>query len=59
VGIADAVSTAFELAVVVGSLLLLRGLEMQRSWEMRFVRPVVAIAAIAITTLALAGVAGL
>ena len=59
VGIADVVSTAFELAVVVGTLLLLRGLELRRSWEMRFVRPVVAIAAIAITTLALAGLAGL
>jgi hypothetical protein len=59
VGIADAVSTAFELAVAVGTLLLLRGLELRRSWEMRFVRPVVAIAAIAITTLALAGLAGL
>ena len=59
VGIADVVSTAFELAVVVGSLLLLRGLELRRSWEIRFVRPVIAIAAIAITTVALAGLAGL
>jgi hypothetical protein len=59
VGIADAVSTAFELAVVVGALLLLRGLELRRSWEMRFVRLGVAIATIAITTLALAGLAGL
>ena len=59
VGIADAVSTAFELAVVVGTLLLLRGLEPRRSWEVRFVRPAVAFAAIAITTLALAGLAGL
>jgi hypothetical protein len=59
VGIADVVSTAFELAVVVGTLLLLRGLELRRSWEVKFVRPAVAIAAIAITTLALAGLAGL
>jgi hypothetical protein len=59
VGIADAVSTAFELAIVVGTLLLVRGLEPRRSWEMRFLRPVVAIAAIVITTLALAGLAGL
>ena len=59
VGIADAASTAFELAVVVGTLLLLRGLEARRSWEVRFVRPAVAFAAIAITTLALAGLAGL
>jgi hypothetical protein len=59
VGIADVVSTAFEVAVVVGTLLLLRGLELRRSLEMRFVRPVVAIASIAITTLALAGLAGL
>jgi hypothetical protein len=56
VGIADAVSTAFELTVVVGALLLLRGLELRRSWEMR---SVVAIAASVITTLALAGLAGL
>jgi hypothetical protein len=59
VGIADAVSTAFELAIVVGTLLLVRGLELRRSWEMRFLRPVVAIAATVITTLALAGLAGL
>jgi hypothetical protein len=59
VSVADAVSTAFELAVVVGTLLLLRGLDLRRSWEMRFVRPAVAIAAIVITTLALAGLAGL
>jgi hypothetical protein len=59
VGIADAVSTAFELAVVVGALLLLGGLELRRSWEVRFVRPAVACAAIAITTLALAGLSGL
>jgi hypothetical protein len=59
VGIADAVSTAFELAVMVGTLLLLRGLEPRRSWEVRFVRPAVAFAAIATTTLALAGLAGL
>jgi hypothetical protein len=59
VGIADAVSTAFELAVMVGTLLLLRGLEPRRSWEVRFVRPAVAFAAIATTALALAGLAGL
>ena len=59
VGIADVVSTAFEVAVVAGTFLLLRGLELRRSWEMRFVRPVLAIAALAITTLALAGLAGL
>jgi hypothetical protein len=59
VGIADVASTAFELGVVAGTLLLLRGVELRRSWEMRFVRPVVAIMAIAITTLALAGLAGL
>ena len=59
VGLADAVSTAFELTVVVGALLLLRPLELRRSWEMRSVRLVVAIAAIVITTLALAGLAGL
>jgi hypothetical protein len=59
VGIADVVSTAFEVAVVAGTLLLLRGVELRRSWEMRFVRPVLAIGAFAITTLALAGLAGL
>jgi hypothetical protein len=59
VGIADVVSTAFELAVVVGTLLLLRGHALRRSWEMRFARPVVALATIAFTTLALAGLAGL
>lgn len=59
VGIPDVVSTAFELAVMVGTLLLLRGLELPRSWEVRLVRRVIAIAAIAITTLALAGLAGL
>lgn len=59
VGVADVVSTVLELAVVVGTLLLLRGNELQRSWELRLVRPVVAIATIAITTLAFAGLAGL
>jgi hypothetical protein len=59
VGIADVVSTALEFAVVVGTLLLLRGHELQRSWELRFVRPVVVIAASAVTALALAVLAGL
>jgi hypothetical protein len=59
VGIADVVSTAFELALVTGSVLLLRGLQLPRSWDVRFVRPLIAIAAIAITTLSLAGLAGL
>ncbi len=59
VGIANVVSTVLELAVVVGTLLLLRGNELRRSWELRFVRPVIAIATIAITTLAFAGLAGL
>jgi hypothetical protein len=59
VGVADVASTALEVAVVVGTLLLLRGLELRRSWEVRFVRPVVALLALAITTLALAGLAGL
>ena len=59
VGIADVVSTAFEVAVVAGTLLLLRGIERRRSWEPRFVRPVLAMVAIAGTTLALAGLAGL
>ena len=59
VGVADAVSTALEVVVVVGTLLLLRGLELRRSWEMRFVRPLLAVSALAITTLALAGAAGL
>jgi hypothetical protein len=57
-GIADAVSTAFELAIVVGSLLLLRGLG-RRLVEVRFARPAVAIAAIVLTTLSLASLAGL
>jgi hypothetical protein len=56
-GIADLVSTALELAIVIGSLLLLRGLG-RRLVEVKFVRPAVAIAAAAITTLALAGLAG-
>ena len=43
VGIADVVSTAFEVGVVAGTLLLLRGIELHRSWEMRLVRPVLAI----------------
>jgi hypothetical protein len=59
VGVADVVSTAFEVAVVAGTLLLLRGIELRQSWEMRFVRNVLAIGAIAITTLTLAGLAGL
>ena len=59
VGIADVVSTAFEVGVVAGTLLLLRGIELHRSWEMRLVRPVLAMVAIAGTTLALAGLAGL
>jgi hypothetical protein len=59
VGVADVVSTALEVVVMVGTLLLLRGLEPRRSWEMRFVRPVLAIFVIAITALALAGLAGL
>jgi hypothetical protein len=58
-GIADVVSTAFELAVVVGAVQLLRRVDLPRSWDTRFVRPLVAIAAIGITTLALAGLAGL
>ena len=58
VGIADLVSTAFEFAIVVGSLLLLRGLG-RRLVEVGFVRPAVAIAAIVMTTLSLAGLAGL
>jgi hypothetical protein len=57
-GIADVISTAFEFAIVVGSLLLLRGLG-RRLVEVRFVRPAVAIAAIVLTTLSLAGLAGL
>jgi hypothetical protein len=59
VGVADVVSTALEVVIVVGTLLLLRGLELRRSWEMRLVRPVLSILALAITTLALAGAAGL
>jgi hypothetical protein len=59
VGMADVVSTAFELAVVTGSVLLLRGLQLPRSWDIRFVRPLIAIAATAITTLSLAALAGL
>lgn len=58
VGIADAVSTVFELAVVVGTFLLLRGLELRRSWGVKFIRPAVAFAAIVTTTLALADLAG-
>lgn len=53
VGIADAVSTAFELAIVVGALVALR--RGRRSRGVRFARPAVAIVAIAMTTLALAG----
>jgi hypothetical protein len=52
------VSTAFELAVVVGTLLLLRRLEPRRASEVRFVRPLVAFAAVVFTTLSLAGLAG-
>jgi hypothetical protein len=59
VGVADVVSTALEVVIVVGTLPLLRGLELRRSWAMRFVRPVLALSALAITTLALAGAAGL
>ena len=59
VGIADVVSTALELAVVTGSVLLLKGLQLRRSWDVRFVRPLIAIAATAITTLSLASLAGL
>jgi hypothetical protein len=55
-GIADVVSTAFELAIVVGSVLLLRGL---RLVEVRFVRSAVAIVAIVMTSVSLAGLAGL
>jgi hypothetical protein len=61
VGIADVVSTALELTVVVGTLLLLRSIELRqiRKMQMRFVRAVLVIGALAIMTLALAGLAGL
>jgi len=58
-GVADVVSTALEVVIVVGTLPLLRGLELRRPWEMRFARPVLALSALAMTTLALAGAAGL
>ena len=53
VGIADAVSTAFELVVVIGTALLLRGLVLRSSRDIRILRPLVAVAATAITTLVL------
>lgn len=56
VGIADTVSTAFEVALVILTLLLLRGLEVPRR-SVRVVRLLVAIAAVALTTLALAQLA--
>ena len=62
VGTADVVSTAFELAIVVGAVgavLRLGVIDLPRSRDTRFVRPLIAIAAIAITTLALASLAGL
>jgi hypothetical protein len=58
VGIADVVSTVFEVAIVVGALLLLLA-HGPPVWGVRFVRPAVAIAAIAMTALALVGLAGL
>jgi hypothetical protein len=59
VGIADTVSTAFEVGLVILTLLLLRGLEVPRRSDTRVVRLMVAIAAVALTTLALAQLAGL
>jgi hypothetical protein len=59
VGIADTVTTAFEVGIVVGSVLLTRGPTLRRSREMRFVRPAIAIAAVATTSFALASLAGL
>jgi hypothetical protein len=59
VGIADTVTTAFEVGIVVGSVLLTRGPTLRRSWEMRFARPAIAIVAVAITWFALASLARL
>jgi hypothetical protein len=58
VGTADVVSTAFELVIVVGALMLLRG-RGRPTWGARFVPAVVATAAIALTAVSLAGLAGI
>jgi len=52
-GVADLASTAFELVIVIGTVLLLRGLVPPNSKGTRIVRPLIACAAIAITALAL------
>ena len=53
VGIADVVSTAFELVIVIGAVVLLRGFVLPSSRDTRIVQPWVAIAATTITALAL------
>ena len=53
VGIADVVSTAFELVIVIGAVVLLRGFVVPSSRDTRIVQPLVAIAATTITALAL------
>jgi len=53
VGIADVVSTAFELVIVIGAVVLLRGFVLSSPRDTRIVQPLVAIAATTITALAL------
>jgi hypothetical protein len=53
VGVADVVSTAFELVIVIGAVVLLRGFVLPSSRDTRIVQPLVAIAATTITALAL------
>jgi hypothetical protein len=56
VGVADAVSTAFELVVVIGTVLLLQRVVPQSSRDTRIVRPLIALAGIATTAVALTSV---
>jgi hypothetical protein len=56
VGVADAVSTAFELVVVIGTVLLLKRVVSRNSGDTSIVRPLIALAAIATTALALTSI---
>lgn len=54
IGLADAASTAFELIVVVGTALLLRGAVLRNSRDSRIAQPLIAVMSMAVTAIALA-----
>ena len=54
IGLADAASTAFELMVVVGTVLLLRGVVLRNSRDSGIAQPLIAVTSMAVTALALA-----